>query len=125
MFLLYSTDDGRQQPWEYLPCSAIQPEYGMALKMDGGQLVKATAADKPEYISMRQERAAVAEGTIIPVGKVLPDQVWQTTGASDMVIGTGYDVNEDAMSVKKTSAGAASFVVSVVGDDGVVLGRFK
>lgn len=125
MFILFSTDDDRQQPTEYLPCSAIQPKYGMAMKMTGGKLAKATAADVPEYICLREESAAVAAGDLIPVAKIQADQVWQTTGTSAMVVGTGYDINTDALGVKTTSAGGAAFIVNHVEDDGTVRGRFK
>jgi len=128
MFLLRSTDDGRQQPWEYLPCSEIAPKYGMAMKMSSGTLAQSGSADGAEYISVREEAAALAEGTPIPVVKVLKDQVWQTEVESTegLTVGEGYDLDTDGLSIAATSEGGACFVVTAVDETtGIVLGRFR
>ena len=51
-FKLYTTDDGRVPGIEYLPCGAITPKIGMALKQTNGNLAMATAATEPTYISL-------------------------------------------------------------------------
>lgn len=128
MFKLYSTDDGRQAPWEYLPCSAIQPHYGEAMYMTGGKLALASGSNKAQYVCMREEDAAVSAGDIIPVVKIQPDQVWETVAAaSGYSVGAGYDVHTDGLSIKLASQSATgNFVLNYVGgDDGKeVRGRF-
>lgn len=125
MFKLYSTDDGRQAPWEYLPCAAIQPHYGEAMYVTGGKLALAAGSNKAQYICMREEGAAVAAGDIIPVVKIQPDQVWETTAAaSTYSVGVGYDVHTDGLSIKLASSNPTSnFVLNYV-DGTEVRGRF-
>lgn len=123
MFCLYTTDDDRQLPTEYLPCAAITPKRGLALYTTGGKLAVASGANAAEYICMREEAAAVEAGTVIPVCKVQRDQIWQTEGTADMVVGTGYDVDTDGLKVKKSSTGAANFYITSV-DGTTVRGRF-
>ena len=125
MFKLYSTDDGRQAPWEYLPCSAIQPKYGEAMYIASGKLALASGSNRAQYVCMRQEDAAVSAGDIIPVVKIQPDQVWETTAAaSTYSVGLGYDVHTDGLSIKLASQSATSnFVLNYV-DGTEVRGRF-
>ena len=125
MFKLYSTDDDRQLPWEYLPCSAIQPHYGEAMYITGGKLALASGSNKAQYICMREESAAVSAGDIIPVVKIQPDQVWETTAAaSTYSVGVGYDVHTDGLSIKLANSDPTSnFVLNYV-DGTDVRGRF-
>ena len=78
-FIPYQNEDGRVAPWEYLPCGAITPKLGMALVQSSGNLAIAAGTTKPTYISMCEKSAACTAGDIIPVVKVQPDQVFETT----------------------------------------------
>lgn len=122
MFRIWSTDDGRQLPFEYKSCSAMTPKYGMAMTIDGGDLVLAAGETAPIYICCREETAAVEQGTLIPVVKIQADQVWMTEGSGEETVGAAYDIAEDGMSLADTSTGAAPFVVDSV-DGTVVYGR--
>lgn len=94
MFRIIKTGDGHSAPWEYLPAGAITPKVGQALYFKDGQLAVAGGANKAQYICMRQEGAAVAAGTIIPVVKIVPEMVFETIQAvaGAPVPGTSYDV---------------------------------
>ena len=123
MFLLHSTDDDRQQPWEYLPCSAMTPKYGMAMLLSSGKLAKASGSATPEYICVREEAASVAAGTVIPVIKIQKDQVFETTGPSSaLTVGTGYDIGSDGLSIASTTSGGAFVLLSQDGTN--IRGRF-
>lgn len=122
MFQLYQTDDGRELPFEYMPCSAITPKYGMAMKVSGGKLAVASGTDKPAYICAREEKTAVAAGTVIPVVKVQPDQRWRTKSASSFTVGTAYTLATTGLGVTTTSTNGVFTVDDV--HDGEVYGRF-
>lgn len=94
MFRIIKTGDGHSAPWEYLPAGAITPKVGQALYFKSGQLEVAGGANKPQYICMREESAAVAAGTKIPVVKIVPNLVFETvqSAAGTAVPGTSYDV---------------------------------
>ena len=53
MFTLFQTDDGHELPFEYLPCAAITPKYGMGMVVTGGKLAIASGANKPKYMCVR------------------------------------------------------------------------
>ena len=78
-FLLYSTDDGRVPPIEYLPCSAITPKVGMALVVSAGNLAVARSVNAPKYISLFGAASTLNGGTIIPVMRVGSDMILETT----------------------------------------------
>ena len=80
-FLLHSIDGSAKIPGiEYLPAGAITPKVGMALVQSSGNLIAATGASvKPTYISLIEKSAALTAGTIIPVFRVLPDMIFETT----------------------------------------------
>lgn len=124
-FLIHSTDDGRACPWEYKPASAIQPKIGMALVESSGKLAIATGTTKPTYISMTQTGAAVTAGTIIPVIKVQPDIVFETTclfTSPTTMPNDGDKVTlhaSDGMSVTGTTT---SGVFTIVAHDGTASG---
>lgn len=111
MFICVSTDDGRQLPTEYLPCSAIQPKYGMCMYMSSGKLAVAATTNKAQYVCVREEDAAVSAGDIIPVVKIQPDQVWETTGSGNETIGVGYDVKAGGLELASTT-NTANFIVN-------------
>lgn len=128
MFHLYSTDDGRVQPFEYLPAGAIVPKLGMALYMTGGKLAVAAGANKATYVSMTERDAAVEAGTVIPVVKIQKDQVWEVekSDATKMTEGTGYDVAAGGLKLAGTTT-TGNFIVTQIDDqtaNGIVRGRF-
>lgn len=125
MFKLYSTDDNRQQPWEYLPCGAITPKYGMALRMNAGQLALASGSALPEYICMREEAGSVASGTIIPVIKTQKDQVYETEAPSGLTPGTAYTVAGSGLSITSTASSGVFIVSEQDAADYTVRGRFN
>ena len=78
-FLIQQVDGGRVPGIEYLPCGAITPKVGMALIQSGGNLAIATGSNVPTYVSMIEKEAACTAGDIIPVMRVLPDMMFETT----------------------------------------------
>lgn len=82
MFKVYTIDDGRNAPLEYLPAGAITPKLGLALAMSGGKLVLAAGTTKPQYICMTERDAACAAGEEIPVIRVQSDMVFETTNSA-------------------------------------------
>lgn len=83
-FIPQSNEDGRVNPWEYLPCGAITPQIGMALVQSSGNLAIATGTAKPTHISMVEKNAAVSAGDLIPVIRVQPDQVFEVTNSASL-----------------------------------------
>ena len=83
-FIPQSNEDGRVNPWEYLPCGAITPKIGMALVQSSGNLAIATGTTKPTHISMVEKDAAVSAGDLIPVIRVQPDQVFECTNSASL-----------------------------------------
>jgi hypothetical protein len=128
-FIPHSNEDGRVQPWEYLPAGAITPKIGMALVQSGGNLALATGTTKPTYICMADYDAAVTAGTIIPVTRVLPDQIFETTNSaslSGVTVGAKVTIHTDALQVTGTTTSGVAEIISK-DDDAVgsrVLVRF-
>jgi len=110
-FSLYSTDDGRMPPVEYLPVSAITPKVGMALYQTGGKLAIAGGANLATYMSMTQRSAACTAGELIPVVRILPSQIWQAPKDSTnaMVVGTAYDVASGGLLVDDNGSSGTNF----------------
>ena len=118
-FMLYSTDDGRVPSLEYLPCSAITPKVGMALVQSSGNLAIATGTTKPTYISMVEKTAACTAGDIIPVFRIDPDMIFETTfSASASSVDLGDKVTLHASSGMQVTATESSGVAEVVYKDG-------
>ena len=124
MFKLVSTDDGHELPFEYMPCSAITPKYGMAMKVTSGKLAIATGETKPTYICAREESAAVAAGTVIPVVKVQPDQRWKVQSSSSFTVGSAYTLGASTGLDITTTTTNGVFTVDRADGDGEVYGRF-
>ena len=78
-FMLAYCEGGIVPAIEYLPCSAITPKVGMALTQTSGKLAIATGTTAPKYISMIEKESACEAGDIIPVLRVLPGLVFDTT----------------------------------------------
>ena len=119
-FMIYQTADGHIPAWEYYKADGLTPKAGMALKLSGGKLVPATSG-KPEYISMREQINAVAEGdALIPVVHVDSSVVFEVTTSASLVVGATAAVASDSLSV---GAGEGGVVIEVP-EDGVVRVRF-
>ena len=78
-FLIQQVDGGRVPGIEYLPCGAITPRIGMALIQSGGNLAVASGTTAPTYVSMIEKETPCTVGDIIPVMRVLPDMMFETT----------------------------------------------
>ena len=123
-FLIHSVDGGRVPGWEYLPCSAITPKVGMALVQSSGNLALATGTTKPTYISMCEKSAACTAGDIIPVIRVEPDIIFETSfsaSASAINLGDKVTLASDGLRVTATtSSGVAEVVYGAGGDSGAM-----
>lgn len=123
MFLLHSTDDGRVPPIEYLPCSAITPKAGMALVQSSGNLAIATGTTIPTYISMIDRASACTAGDIIPVIRIDPDMIFETSfSASAADVKLGQKVTLHASNGGQVTATTTSGVAEVVYMDGTASG---
>lgn len=121
-FKIFSTDDGYVPSIEYLPCSAVTPKVGMALTQASGKLALATGTTAPTYISMCEKDSACVEGDIIPVIRVLPNMVFETTNSAaftSVSLGAKVTLHTDGMQVTATTT---SGVAEVVGFDGTAVG---
>ncbi len=106
-------------PWEYLPCSAVTPKLGMAMVLSSGNLAIATGTTKPTYISMVEKDAACAAGDLIPVIRVQPDQVFETTcSASLSGVNVGAKVTLHASNGLQVTGTTASGVAEIIAKDG-------
>lgn len=113
MFKLYAYDSDRNAPNEYMPAAAITPKLGLALAFSSGKLALATGGAMPEYICMTEGKAALTAGTMIPVMKVLPDMIFETTNQASLSgvnIGTKLTIHTDGAQVTATSGGAAKLM---------------
>ena len=122
-FIPHTNEDGRVAPWEYLPCSAITPKIGMALTQTSGNLAIATGTTKPTYISMMEAASAVTAGTKIPVIKVQPDQVFETTNSASLSgVNIGDKVTLHASNGLQVTGTTTSGVAAIVAKDGDAAG---
>lgn len=118
-FKVYTTDDGRNMPIEYLAAGKITPQLGMALLQKEGKLDTAKGAEKPSYISMTERAEPCEDGEIIPVLRIGADVIWETTASADMTSvkpGAKVTISTDGMEVTATTGGAAE-VISMTGTD--------
>ncbi len=111
---IYQTDSGRVPGFEYMPCDAITPKLGMAMKLDGGKLKKASGTDKPKYISMTEREAACASGELIPVVRVGEDIVFSAPTPSGFTAlpGATVQISSDGCGLSASAGGAAEVVRS-------------
>lgn len=122
-FMLAYCEGGIVPAIEYLPCSAITPKVGMALTQTGGKLAIATGTTAPKYISMIEKGSACEAGDIIPVLRVLPGLVFDTTfSAAATSLNLGDKVTLHASSGMQVTATTASGVAEVVEMDGTASG---
>lgn len=113
MFLIHSVDGGYIPAIEYLPCSAIVPKIGMAMLQKKGKLAMATGTNAPTYISMCERDTACAEGDAIPVLRVDPGIIFETTISADAASlhpGDKIVIGGGAVDVDATTGGAAELV---------------
>ena len=116
MFKIHSIEDGRVAAIEYLPAGAITPKVGMALLQTSGNLALATGANKPTYISMCERATACTAGELIPVIRVLPDMVFETTSSAAMTsikLGSKVTLHTDALQVTATTTDGVAEVVHI------------
>lgn len=116
MFTVYSTDDGRNLPIEYLPAGAITPKLGMALIQSGGNLALCTGAKAPTYISMIEKETVLTAGDIIPVVRVGKDVIWKTVSSAAMTgikLGDKVTVHTDGLQVTATTTDGVAEVVYI------------
>ena len=116
-FLIQQVDGGRIPGIEYLPAGAITPKVGMALTQTGG-----SGTTTPTYISMVEMDKACTAGDIIPVLRVLPDMMFETTfqaAASAIKLGDKVTLHTDGLQVTATKTNG---VAEVVGMDGTAAG---
>lgn len=114
MFLIHSIDGGRGCGLEYLPCGAITPKVGMAMTQTSGNLAVAAGAVKPTYICACEKESACTAGDIIPVMRVLPDMVLETTisaAATSIKLGSKVTLSADGLQVTATTTDGVAEVV--------------
>lgn len=117
-FVPYSTEEGRVQPWEYLPCGAITPKIGMALVQSSGVFAIATGTTKPTHISMVEKSAACTSGDLIPVIRVEPDMVFEVTNSASLSgVNIGQKVTLHASNGLQITATTSSGVARIVAKD--------
>lgn len=122
-FIPCKTDKGEVLPYEYRPVSAITPKIGMALCYSSGKLAVATGTTVPEYISMCEKSTACTAGDLIPVIRVNPDTIFETSfSASATDIVPGNKVTLHASSGMQVTATTTSGVAEVIEMDGTAAG---
>ncbi len=112
MFLIHTAEGGHVPSFEYFPCSAV-PKVGLALKMDGGSLAVASAAEAPGYISMCERAEAPAEDELIPVIRASEGIVFETkctVAFTDIKLGDKVNISADGAGVTATTGGPAEVV---------------
>lgn len=113
-FKIHALDHASVLPIEEQPCSAIQPQVGMAMVMSGGLLVKATGTTKPTYICVTQRSAVVEAGELVQVVPYDGGTILETEFAADAAAikrGDKVTIHTDAMSVTATTDGGIAEVV--------------
>lgn len=117
-FMLAYCEGGIVPAIEYLPCSAITPTVGMALTQTGGNLAIASGTTKPTYISMVEKEKACTAGDIIPVLRVLPGIVFDTTfsaAATSIKLGDKVTLATSGEQVTATTTDGTAEVVEMDG----------
>ena len=115
MFIPIMNDTGCPTPWEELPCSAITPKMGMLLKESSGNLAKASGTDVPAYISMVEKDSACTAGDLIPVIRIEPGNIYETTlsaSGSALKIGDKVTVATDGLRVTATTTSGVAEIMA-------------
>ena len=122
-FIPYQNEDGRVAPWEYLPCGTITPKLGMALVQFSGNLAVAGGTTKPTHISMCERSSACTPGDLIPVIRVQPDQVFETTNSASLSgVNVGDKVTLHTSNGCQVTGTKTSGVATIVAKDGDAAG---
>lgn len=100
---------------EYVASSAITIAEGEALALTGGKLAKATATVLPTFIAAKSVTAK--EGEIVPVFRVEPQQVWETTAGGAVTVGAKYTLGGDGASITNTPTNGVATVTDVYADN--------
>jgi hypothetical protein len=123
MAFLPHTIDGssRAQQTEYLPASNITPKKGLLLRFNAGLLVLCSGTNKPEYICLK-EGPQLSSGDVIPVQRILPDTIYETTlyndgDSSGPKLGTKQTIHTDGLQVTKTTTSGVAEVVGLEATD--------
>lgn len=115
----YKYRDGQLDPWEQQLASAgLNLKVGMALKMSGGKLAMATAADAVEFISMEERDAATVDGQPVLVIAADSDTIYETSlseQVSGISRGATYNIDSTGMMLASTTGGALK-VIDYSGD---------
>lgn len=123
MGFFFHTIDGRfTAGTEYLEAGAITPKVGLALTVTSGKLAVASGAVKPSYICLAEADTAVTAGTVIPVARVLPDEIFETTASAALTsinVGDKVTLSADGMQVTATKTDGVAEIVYI---DGTAVG---
>lgn len=119
-FLIETIAGGDVTQIEYLPASAVAVTAGLALTMTGGKLAVASGETAPSYISAYDsEGEALAEGTQIPVFRVLRSMIFRTTASVAMTakLGEKVTISADGTQVTSTTDNGVAELVSLDGTE--------
>lgn len=121
MFTLRKIEGGRinvHEPLNYTVGATAVTE-GQLLVLSSGVLVACGADVKPTFIAL----ANGAAGADIPVGRVEPNQVYETETASGVSVGAKYKLNSTADGITNTAATTAGAEIVAL-NGATVLVRF-
>lgn len=123
MFQIHVSDVGIVPGIEYMPCSAIAPKVGMAMKVTSGNLAVAGTADTPTYISLCEKDTAVTAGDLIPVLRIDPSIIFEvaTPGTFAQAVGVKAKLGSDGLSLSNAAGGSFEIVYT---DKEITRGRF-
>lgn len=115
MFKIHSTDDGRICPVEYIASAPAAVEVGMALVVDdNGALAICPAAQKPQYISMRERTGEESgEYAVIRVGGDVIYETQSTKNFDGIFPGKKVTISADGLSVEPVTENGVAEVVSI------------